>query len=261
MPVYSTIGRPTHYPVANCNALAWMAAQARTLYSQIAQNPVVMIDSHARTVMAALTKTASERAATVAKLEQALGQSGATMIRLSRKAVVSSADLFLAVAVQTRNPQLIATATGIDMVVDTAEFVIQIVSATDGTTRQEAAVVFLKDRFTTVQTLVSGPGRTYSQRQFAVAKALADTMKTLGEAVVDEVRLRAKLEAARDALKTIETQIAGLPVNHAEWQQFMLNRLDAEIFIFELLQSEYAGTGCRIDGSAGPAFTAFNSEP
>ena len=44
----------------------------------------------------------------------------------------------------------------------------------------------------------------------------------------------------------MQAEGAGLPESLAEWRQFMLNELDAEIFVYELLMTEYAATDCRI---------------
>jgi len=254
MPFTVLRGARTPHLVAGCNALAQMSHDARIHYEHIASDPVLEINDHARTVMHALDETAGARAATVRKLETALEASDNELPDLARQAIVSSSDLFHAIAVQTRNPNLIGTAAAVDIIIDTTDFAIQIVTADDSVTQQKAVAAFVKGRWTTIQTLVSGPGKLFSQKQFAVAGALTDAMVSLSQAILDERALRRELAFAKDALDDVETQISGLPVNHAEWQQFMLNQLDAEIFVLELLQSEYAGTDCRIDGVSAPGF-------
>lgn len=253
MPVNVTPSTPQRYPVAGCNALADMESAALNERAQIEGESDAQIEARYRKISDALASQQSARAEVVKKIEDALGSNGATMLRLSRIAVVSSADLFLAIAVQTKNPQLIAAATGIDMVVDTADFVIQIVNAHGGAQQEKAFVAYVEDRWTTIHTLVSGPGSTYTTKQFAVAQALTETMVTLGEAVVDEVALRQKLQDAKAALEEIETQVAGLPANIGQTRTMLKDQLDAEIFVLGLLQSEYSGTDCRIDGVIGPA--------
>lgn len=254
MPFTVLRGARTPHLVAGCNALAQMSHDARMHYEHIASDPALEINDHARSVMHALDATAGARAATVRKLEDAIDSTGEDLQRLAREAILSSADLFHAIAIQTRNPNLIGTAAAVDITIDATEFAIQILTADDSVTQQRAVAAFVKGRWTTIQTLVSGPGKTFSQKQFAVAGALTDAMVSLSQKIVDERALRRELAYAKDALEDVETQISGLPVNHAEWQQFMLNQLDAEIFVLELLQSEYASTDCRIDRVSTPGF-------
>ena len=79
------------------------------------------------------------------------------------------------------------------------------------------------------------------------ARALGAAAVALDIAEADEdAGLRRHLDAAAEALHAMQAEGAGLPESLAEWRQFMLNELDAEIFVYELLMTEYAATDCRI---------------
>lgn len=246
MPLVSR-GHPLAHPVANCDDLATYTAQAKSRLAWTASASDAEIEAWYRRVVAALDEKTGERLAAVRSLESALAASGGALGRLARVALVGSADLLLAVAVQTRNPSLIGSAVGVDIVVDTTELAIQLISSDSSSSALEAVVVFIEGRATLVLTLLSGPGKTFGERQVEVAKAITDAMFSLGEATMDEQRLKKDLSAARRSLEALKSQSAGLPVNLSETRRFMRDRLEAEIRLYDLLRNGYSSQGCRFD--------------
>lgn len=234
-------------PVADCNVIGQMRAEAEAERGAIASASESVIDAHYRRITGALDAQASERQATLDAVRAAQAASGGQVFALARTAVKSSADLFVTIAIQTRNPQLIGAAVGIDLVIDTADFVHQVVRAENVIQTQEAVNMLLKDRTVMVQSLVSGPGRAFSQKQFATAKAITEVMKEIAETAASEARLKARLADAEQALEEIETQVANLPVNNAAMRQYMIDTLNADIFVLDILQTEFSSSGCRID--------------
>lgn len=253
MPVSVILGRPVIYPVAGCTAIDQMLRETHTALARVELASATEIDKKYIRMSDALAAQHSLRSNAVDALKKARGETGAQLLRLAGSALMSTADLFLVIAVQTRNPQLIAAATGVDLAIDTGAFVIQVISAHDNTRQQDAAVSFLKGRAMMIETLVSGPGATFSKRRFAVMKATADVMVEMGQAVLDEARLKARLTDAKQALAGIEASIAGMPVNSDDMRAYLSSALRAELFLLNILKTEYSGTGCRIDGNIGPA--------
>ena len=247
MPVTVTPLRTLSRPVANCGALGQMIADVQARKTMVMADDQVA-DLHSRQVHEALAAQHGARVKAIAAMEKALAASDADIVRHARKATISSADLFLVLAVQTRNPALIASAAGIDILVDEIDFAVQLIQSDTGVQQAQAVATLFKARGTLISTLASGPGKDFSGKIVKLGSTIAWAMYRLGEAAIDANRLRGDLRDARDALAAIETSIAGLPPNLAAWKSFMIAQLDAQIDLYTLLQSDYADRGCRIDG-------------
>ncbi|MGY3439925.1 hypothetical protein [Marinovum sp. KMM 9879] len=243
-------GQPVPYSVAGCADLTLARKAARARYAALAQAADDSIELQAQKIRAALGDHASPRVKAWTKLCRAIDASGAMVQQLAVDAVLASGAVLHALADDMRAPHLIGAARAVALTTGAEPFGIQIILADDVTEQQEAAVVFVPGRWAAIYPLVSGPGTIYARRRQALAQALSDAMALLINGAVDEGALRFRLSKVRQAVVELETGKAGLPTTIAEWRQFMLNEVDAEIFIFDLLLVEYKDTDCRIDSSA-----------
>ncbi|WP_323767040.1 hypothetical protein [Marinovum sp.] len=230
-------------PVAGCADLARARQAATRCYAMIATAPLHEIDGSARRAMAALAGGPSLRSGTETRLRTAAAASGDGMRQRARETFLAGATLFRALATQARGPQLLAAARGAQLRAPKGRLVIQMLGADDYTDRHDMALVCLAERWSCMLPRVTGPGGLYTHRRLLAARTLGEAMLALeGEESV----LRARLEAAADALRELEAGETGLPESLAEWRQLMLNELDAEIFLIDLLRDEYADTDCKI---------------
>lgn len=247
-------GSVTACPVAGCADLARARLEASRRYALLTRAPQHDIDASARRVMSLLAGRPSLRATLVARLRSAAQTSGNGLRMRACDAVLHGSGLFRGLGVHSRSARLLGAAQGAQAVGRAGHLVVQVLCADDFTDRQDAALVCLADRWSIFLPRVAGPGGAYSHRRLAAARAIAEVMSALENPRVEDDLMRELMIEAAEALGQMEAGEVGLPDSLAAWRQLMLNELDAEIFVCDLLMTEYADSNCQIpseEASAG----------
>ena len=247
MTIRLEVGRVSACPVAGCADLVQARQEASSRYALLTRAPQREIEECARRAMTALAGRPSLRATLETRLRTVIDSSGKGLRLRARETILLSGGLFRALSVHSRGAQLLGAAQGAQLVARSGRLVIQTLCADDYVDRQQAALICMAGRWSCFLPQVAGPGGGFSHRRLVAARALGAAAVALDIAEADEdAGLRRHLDAAAEALHAMQVEGAGLPESLAEWRQFMLNELDAEIFVYELLMTEYAATDCKI---------------
>lgn len=235
-------------PVAGCAEVAQARRAASQCYAMIAAAPLHEIEGSARRAMAALAGGPSPRATAETRLRSAAGTDSPGLRQRARESLLFAAGMMRSLAAQAQPPRLLAAPRGAQLAAPSGQVVIQMLGADDYTEQQDMALVCQVGQWSCVLPRVTGPGGGYAHHRLVAARAMGEAMLALDSPEAET--LRARLAAAADALREMEAGLVGLPQSLAEWRQFLLNELDAEIFLLDLLQAEYGGGDCRISRPA-----------
>lgn len=255
MPFSIAKGKPTKLPVAGCAELADLAKAAALDYRDMVTADEAQIEAGIQHLSNVLAPSFSPRAHIAEALELALDSSGVDRLEQARGAVASAMELFDALAVKRRSPVLIAAATGVELNLGYVHCAVQVVSADDFAVQQDAVVILDAGRWSSVQPVTDGAGSRLAKLRFRAARAITDLIDALADPDADQAPFIRALQSALSATEALQAPRAGIPGTVPVMRQYVLNQLDAEIFIYELLQTEFAANGCRIESPSARTMT------
>lgn len=240
MSVLVQSGRLQNLPVATGAELDAALALIQVGIAETLRASSIEIGHHSRRMRRALELRGSVRAQLVQDLQAARAASGGSLHLATARALESGSDLLMALAVQPGNPMLVAVPTGADFCIDTGQLVVQGITAGSGEKQIEAAWILFEGRAAVFETVHRNGAPVFSQRRFALARCLGDTLLEFGGSTRDETRLKAQLQDLERAAMAISLDGAGMPGDPEQMRRWILTHLRTTAQFLERLIQEPA---------------------
>lgn len=169
--------------------------------------------------------------------------------QIKKKAIVAvrkANDLMLATSVQIGNPQLVGAAAGMHVLVGTGVFAVQAIQAKDNNVLGNAIVTLTKDRVSMATILTKNKGKL-AEQQVKLGVAIFRTGVEIGKLANDASALKSELSKQKHALLEIEKEKVDLPKNGPQTRAYFVAMLEANRFVFDILQTAYGNNNCQTD--------------
>lgn len=236
--------------VADCQDLGNEIAEIDQEIARLQNAPDSEIERWYRNTSSALDKQSGQLKTALDAANAAVAANDAAVERDVIKAIQQSNDLLLASAIQTRNPQFVGAAVGVNVISGTAVFSYQVMT-TDSTQKSQGAVfVFANGRKRMLMQLVRNkPGIELAKKQVKMALKLAVTTGKIAANAYKSGELQQDAGAIASDLEALDAQIVGLPVNLQDTREHMIEDLSAQKELYELID---LAPGCQINQTPAP---------
>ena len=238
---------PASSSVANCGVLADEVTRVQNDIATVDAASDVELDSQIRQIFDALDVETGALSNAIAETQDAISANDANIEKAAIQAFRNTNDLILATAVQSRNPQFVGAAVGVHILADTGFFAYQAITAPPQSTKVEKAIVTLvKGRKQMYTVFKTGPGVGLAKKQAKMATSLMVAVARVAKGSYQASALRSDLTKLENDLQALDKNSAGLPNNSAETRPYFRARLEAELELYELINTSLSPSDCLI---------------
>lgn len=236
--------------VANCTAIADEIAEIDTRIAEVQAAPESEIEAWYVQVSSSLDSQSATLKAALDAAQAAIDANDTDIKDEIIKAVGVANDLLLATAIQTRNPNFIGAAIGVNVTSGTAVLTYQVMSAESAEQSEGAVVTFVEGRKRMVTSLVTQkPGYKLAKKQTEMAAQLALIAFEILGGAVEASKLREHARELKKDLQALDARIVGLPGNVQQTREHMLDDLRAQREFYQLIQ---LAPNCMINSTPAP---------